>query len=70
MTQTKYAPGEDAKFIADIAKKQCGGFTDMFEHHGWPERGWDMMRKVQTRVASTYGSIRAFEECFREDRRQ
>ena len=36
----------------------------MFEHHGWPERGSDMMRKVQTRVAETYGSVKAFEEHF------
>jgi len=36
----------------------------MFEHHGWPERGSDMMRKVQTRVADTYGSVRAFEAHF------
>ena len=33
----------------------------MPEHHGWPERGSDMMRKVQMRVKETYGSVRDFE---------
>ena len=39
----------------------------MFEHHGWPERGADMMRKVQTRVVESYGSVRAFEESHRAE---
>ena len=68
MTQTTYAQGEDAKVIAEIANEQFGGFLGMFEHHGWPERGSDMMRKVQTRVAETYGSVREFEENFRQGR--
>lgn len=54
------APGWDAKAISDIAARQYGGFTGMFEKHDWPERGSDMMRKVQTRVKETYGSIDAF----------
>ena len=69
MTRKKYPPGGDAQVIADIAKKRFGGFREMFEHHGWPERGQHMMPKVQKRVAETYGSVRAFEERFREDRR-
>ena len=57
----RFASGGDAKVIADIAKRHFGGYPGMFEHHGWPERGSDMMPKVQTRVAETYGSVRAFE---------
>lgn len=57
-----YTPGGDAKAIAEIAKRRFGSFGAMFVHHGWPERGSDMMRKVQTRVVETYGSVRAFED--------
>lgn len=64
MTMSRYTQGGDAKIISDIAKRRFGGFAQMFEHHGWPERGSDMMRKVQTRVAETYGSVRAFEAHF------
>jgi hypothetical protein len=41
----------------------------MFEHHGWPERGVDMMPKVQTRVAETCGSVKAFENHFAQENR-
>ena len=68
MTQTKYAQGGDAKIIAEIAKRRFGSYSQMFEHHGWPERGSDMMCKVQTRVVVSYGSVCAFEEHFAEDR--
>lgn len=64
MTKKTFPPGGDAKAIAEIAKRQFGGYLQMFEHHGWPERGQDMMRKVQTRVVETYGSVRAFSEQF------
>ena len=64
----RFQPGGDAKVIAEIARTRFGGFTEMFEHHRWPERGSDMMRKVQTRVAETYGSVRAFEAQFNKDR--
>ena len=63
----RYTPGGDAKIIADVANRRFGGFAGMFEQHGWPERGSDMMRKVQTRVAETYGSVKAFEEHFAEE---
>lgn len=53
-------PGWDAKAIAEVAARNYGNFTNMFEHHHWPERGQDMMRKVQTRVKEEYGSITAF----------
>jgi hypothetical protein len=52
----------DAKAIARIAKEKFGGFREMFVFHGWPERGSDMMRKVQSRVAETYGTIANFEK--------
>ncbi len=64
-----YTPGGDAKAIAEVAKRHFGSFEAMFEHHGWPERGSDMMRKVQTRVVETYGSVKAFEEHFARDGR-
>ena len=70
MTQKVYVPGGDAQVIAEIARNRFSGYREMFEHHGWPERGSGMMCKVQTRVAETYGSIRAFEERFREDSRK
>lgn len=70
MTKSTYTPGGDAKIIAEIAKTRFGGFLQMFEHHGWPERGSDMMRKVQTRVAETYGSVRAFEAHFAVNRKK
>lgn len=53
-------PGWDAKAISEIAARHYGDFTGLFERHDWPERGSDMMRKVQTRVKETYGSIEAF----------
>lgn len=56
----RYAPGGDARAIAETARRAFGGYLELFEHHGWPERGADMMRKVQTRVAETYGSVRNF----------
>jgi hypothetical protein len=67
MTKAGYAPGGDAKIIAEIAKRKLDNFTAMFEHHGWPERGADMMRKVETRVLESYDSVRAFEERHRAE---
>ncbi|MEI6644364.1 MAG: hypothetical protein WCL10_20330 [Novosphingobium sp.] len=55
-------PGWDAKAIGEIAADHYGNFTKMFEHHDWPERGQDMMRKVQMHVKEQYGSIAAFVE--------
>lgn len=65
MSDRPYTPGGDAQVISEIAKKHFGDFSKLFKHHGWPERGPDMMRKVQTRVVETYGSVRAFEAYFR-----
>lgn len=64
MCKGRYSPGGDAKAISMIAKKHFGDFTKMFEYHDWPERGSDMMRKVQTRVVETYGSVCNFENKF------
>lgn len=53
-------PGWDARAIRDIANKHFGGYQAMFEALGWPERGSDMMRRIQTRVRETFGSVEAF----------
>ncbi len=58
--EEKFSPGGDAQAISRIANAVYGGFHNMFEAHDWPERGSDMMRKVQTRVKEHYGSIAAF----------
>lgn len=57
---SKFEPGGDAKAISRIASERYGSFEKMFEHHSWPERGADLMRKVQTRVKESYGSVAAF----------
>jgi len=59
-------PGWDAEAIAEIAKLKYGDYAALFEAHDWPERGQDMMRKVQTRVKETYGSVEAFVEHHRK----
>jgi hypothetical protein len=64
MTRT---PGWDAKAIREIANK-LGGYEAMFKRFGWPERGSDMMRVVQSRVAQTFGSVENFVYCWKEPR--
>lgn len=59
---SKFEPGGDAKAISRVASEKYGSFLAMFEKHGWPERGSDMMRNVQTRVKEEYGSVAAFVE--------
>lgn len=59
-------PGWDAQAIARIARVHFGDYAGMFAHHDWPERGSEMMRKVQTRVVETYGSVDAFVRHFEE----
>lgn len=54
--------GWDAKEISRIAREYFTSYAGMFGHHGWPEKGSDMMRKVQSRVKDEYGSIDAFVE--------
>ena len=53
--------GWDAKAIQRIAQDQYGGMTELFEAHGWPERGRHMLPAVQGRVADVYGTIVSFE---------
>jgi hypothetical protein len=67
VTRDTYTPGGDAKVIAEITSSRFGGYLQMFEHHGWPERGSNMMRKVQARVKETCGGVRAFEKGFGGD---
>ena len=57
------APGWDSRAIAETAKQKYGNFTKLFEAHNWPERGRDMMPKVQSRVKQTYGSVAEFVRC-------
>jgi hypothetical protein len=52
--------GWDAKEIHRIAKEHYGSLRGLYEHHGWPERGSDMMRNVQSHVKGKYGSIDNF----------
>lgn len=59
---SQFEPGGDAKAISRIATERYGGYLAMFEKHEWPERGSDMMRKVQTRVKEQYGSVANFVE--------
>lgn len=54
------APGWDAKAISRIARQHFGGLKEMFEFHGWPERGTKMMPAQQKRVADHYGTIEEF----------
>jgi len=66
MNGTKgYKPGGDAQAISRIATEYYGSLRNMFEVHGWPERGNQMMPAQQAHVANTYGSVRAFEELHR-----
>ena len=53
-------PGWDAKAIHRIASDKFGGLLQLYEHHGWSERGSDMMRQVQKRVRETYGCVDNF----------
>jgi len=56
----QHSPGWDVQEIARIAQEEFGGYTGLFDAHGWPERGPEMMQKVQRRVKETYGSVEAF----------
>jgi hypothetical protein len=58
-------PGWDAKAIHRVAKEKYGGLEEMFQHHGWPERGGEIMQRVQARVRDAYGSVEAFVEAHR-----
>jgi len=60
------APGWDTKIISKISKEKFGSFENMFVEMGWPERGSDMMRKVQKHVVNRFGSVEAFYEAYSE----
>jgi hypothetical protein len=63
MTKARSTPsGDRQNHLPKSPSKSSGNFPAMFKHRGWPERGADMMRKVQTRVPESYGSVRAFED--------
>lgn len=53
-------PGWDSKEIKRIVEERYGGYANMFEAHGWPERGSEIMPGHNKRVADRYGSITAF----------
>ncbi|MFL9828080.1 hypothetical protein [Rhodoplanes sp. SY1] len=57
-----YTQGGDAQAIRRIAEDYYGGYKNMFEAHGWPERGDKIIPAVQSHVVETYGSVRAFEQ--------
>ena len=60
-----YQQGGDAQAIQKIANDYYGGYANMFEAHGWPERSTKIMPAVQSRVVETYGSVLAFEQAHR-----
>ena len=47
--------------IREIVHDRYGGYTQLFQAHGWPERGSDMRGAVEPRIAETYGTDQAFE---------
>ena len=60
MTDRHLGPGWDAQAISSIAEEHYGGLKELFEAHGWPERGSNMMPTQQCRVAEVYGSVANF----------
>lgn len=60
--ESNYSQGGDAQAIKRIANDYYGGYKNMFEAHGWPERSTKIMPAVQSRVVEVYGSVRAFED--------
>lgn len=61
MANNERQPGWDSQAIRDIADRHYGGFAEMFEAHGWPERGASMMPAQGRRVRDFYGSVGNFE---------
>lgn len=55
-------PGWDAKVISTVIAQHYGGhLANLFEAHGWPERGQAMLPAQGQRIVSVYGTIDAFE---------
>lgn len=65
--EPNYAQGGDAQAISRVAEANYDSYANMFELHGWPERGNKIMPAVQSRVVNAYGSIRAFERAHEPD---
>ncbi|WP_421852648.1 hypothetical protein [Novosphingobium sp.] len=60
-------PGWDAKAIsAVIAQHYDGRLANLFQAHGWPERGQAMMPAQGQRIVSVYGSVEAFERAHQD----
>ena len=53
-------PGWDPRAISQVATDVFGGYREMFEYHGWPERGQAMMPNACKRVKEHYGSVESF----------
>lgn len=61
MTDQSRHPGWDAQAVSDIVARYYGGhLSELFEVHGWPERGAAMLPAQGKRIASIYGNIQAF----------
>ena len=71
MKKPIYAPGGDQQAISRVAKAHFGGsHKEMFEYHGWVlEPGQHYMHQAAPRIVETYGSVRAFEELFSDQRK-
>lgn len=63
--KVKYPQGGDAKAITVTANAYYGGYKNMFEVHGWPERGDKLMTSAPARIVEAYGSIEEFEALHR-----
>ena len=47
--------------IREIVRDRYGGYVELFQANGWPERGSDMQGALERRIAETYGTGQAFE---------
>jgi hypothetical protein len=69
MSKEVRRPGWDAKAIKEVVQQHYNGrLADLFEEHGWPERGAAMMPAQGRRIASIYGTIDAFVASHRRGR--
>lgn len=53
-------PGWDVKAISEVANRCYNGYVDMFEQHGWPERGNKLAISAPKHVKEVYGSVEKF----------
>jgi len=62
-------PGWDAKTVSAVVAQHYGGrLAELFEAHGWPERGAAMMPAQGRRIVECYGSIAAFATAYENGR--